>query len=166
MTRVHELLPARGWALSCQPVPRFVTKRKWHGFCRPTVRMDDTPPREVAAADFRWLGWIPNPEMGKRGGVWAMPIVLCHSRHSFPWPMPSSTSPEVIGGLGAVRPFLGAMSKCLVIDNFPAAVMGWVQPHPRLICGFLEYAQHRGLFADPTRAGHPKDKPNVERSIT
>ena len=37
--------------------------------------------------------------------------------------------------------------------------------HPRLTRGFLEYAQHRGFFADPARARHPKDKPKVERSV-
>jgi len=31
--------------------------------------------------------------------------------------------------------------------------------------GFLEYAQHRGFIADPTRPGHPQDKPKVERQV-
>ncbi|MCL0063650.1 hypothetical protein M1N83_00330 [Dehalococcoidia bacterium] len=35
----------------------------------------------------------------------------------------------------------------------------------RLTRGFLEYAQHRGFIADPTRPGHPKDKPKVKRQV-
>ena len=57
------------------------------------------------------------------------------------------------------------MPKYLVIDNFPAAVMGPDPLHPRLTRGFLEYVQHRGFFVDPARARHPKDKPKVERSV-
>ena len=60
--------------------------------------------------------------------------------------------------------FFGGMPMYRVIDNFPAAVMGSDPLHPRLTRGFLEYAQHRGFFADPARARHPKDKPKVERS--
>ena len=56
-------------------------------------------------------------------------------------------------------------AKYLVIDNFPAAVVGTDPLHPILTRGFLEYAQHRGFIPDPARAGHPKDKPKVERKV-
>ena len=61
--------------------------------------------------------------------------------------------------------FFGGMPRYLVIDNFPAAVMGPDPLHPRLTLGFLEYVQHRGFFVDPARVRHTKDKPKVERSV-
>ena len=57
------------------------------------------------------------------------------------------------------------MPKYLVIDNFPAAVVGPDPLHPRLSRGFLEYAQHRGFFVDPAWVRHPRDKPKVERGV-
>ena len=173
LTRIHELLLARGCALSYQSVRRFVIKRNWHGGSRSTVRMEDTPPGEVAEADFGRLGLIADPETGKRKAVWAMLIVLCHSRHCFLWPLHQQKLPEVIAGLVAAWAFFGGMpkylakylAKYLVIDNFTAAVVGPDPLHPRLTRGFLEYAQHRGFFVDPARVRHPKDKPKVERSV-
>ncbi len=57
------------------------------------------------------------------------------------------------------------MPQYLVIDNFPVAVVGTDPLHPHFTKGFLEYAQHRGFIPDPARAGHPKDKPKVERDV-
>ena len=124
LTRIHELLLARGCTLSYQSVRRFVIKRNWPGFGRSTVRMEDTPPGEVAEADFGRLGLIPDQETGKRRVVWAMLIFLCHSRHCFLWPLHQQTLPEVIAGLEAAWAFFGSMPKYLFIDNFPAVVMG------------------------------------------
>ena len=57
------------------------------------------------------------------------------------------------------------MPQYLVIDNFPAAVVGPDPLNPVLTRGFLEYAQHRGFIVDPARTGHPKDKPKLERGV-
>ena len=79
--------------------------------------------------------------------------------------MQSQQLEDVIAGLEATWAFFGGMPKYLVIDNFPAAVVGADPLHPRFTQGFLEYAQHRGFIPDPARAGHPKDKPRVERNV-
>ena len=127
--------------------------------------MADTPPGEVAEADFGHLGMITDPATGKRKAVWALVIVLCHSRHRFVWPMLQHKLPDVISGLEAAWAFFGGMPKYLVIDNFPAAVVGTDPLNPILTRGFLEYAQHRGFIPDPARKGHPQDKPKVERKV-
>ena len=75
-----------------------------------------------------------------------MIIVLCHSRHCFVWPMQLQKLPDVIAGLEATWAFFGGMPRYLVIDNFPAAVVGTDPLHPVLTRGFLEYAQHRGFI--------------------
>ena len=119
----------------------------------------------MAELDFGRLGFIQDPETGRRCAVWALIVVLAHSRHSFVWPTYSQKLEEVIAGLEAAWAFFGGIPKYLVIDNFPAAVAGADSLHPRLTRGFLEYSQHRGFITDPARVRHPKDKPKVERGV-
>ena len=122
--------------MSYPSLRRFIVNRNWRR--RSAVRMADTPPGEVAEADFGRLGMIG------QAPVWAMIIVLGHSRHCFVWPMQQQKLPDVIAGLEAAWAFFGGMPKYLVIDNFPAAVVGGspashshqglpgVRPAPRL----------------------------------
>ena len=165
MTRIHELLSARGCSVSYPSLRRFVVKRNWRRTGRTTLRMEDTPPGQVAESDFGRLGMITDPETGRRRAVWAMIIVLGHSRHCFLWPMHHQKLEDVIAGLEAAWAFFGGMPQYLVIDNFPAAVVGPDPLNPVLTRGFLEYAQHRGFIVDPARKGHPQDKPKVERGV-
>ena len=165
MTRIHELLAVRGCAVSYPSLRRFILKRNWRKRSKTTVRMEDTPPGEVAEADFGRLGMITDPATGRRQAVWAMIIVLCHSRHCFVWPMQSQQLEDVIAGLEAPWAFFGGMPQYLVIDNFPAAVVDTDPLHPRFTRGFLEYSQHRGFIADAARTRHPKDKPKVGRDV-
>ena len=144
---------------------RFVARRNWRGRSRSTVRMEDTPPGEVAELDFGRLGLIQDPETGRRRTAWALIVVLAHSRHSFVWPTFSQKLEDVIAGLEAAWAFFGGIPRYLVIDNFPAVVAGADALHPRLTRGLLEYSQHRGFITDPARVRHPKDKPHVERGV-
>ena len=165
MTRIHELLAMRGWQVSYPSLRRFIINRNRRRRSKTTVRMADRPPGEVAEADFGRLGMITDPATGKRKAVWAMVIVLCHSRHCFVWPMMQHKLPDVIAGLEAAWAFFGGRPKYLVIDNIPAAVVGADPLHPVLTRGFPEYAQHWGFIPDPARKGHPQDKPKVERKV-
>ena len=180
VTRIQELLAARGGAVSYPSLRRFIVKRNWRQGSKTTVRMADTEPGEVAEADFGRLGMIVDPATGRRRAVWALIIVLSYSRHCFVWPMQSQKLEDVIAGLedviagledviaglAAAWAFFGGVPGYLVIENFPAAVAGTDPLHPRLTRGFPEYSQHRGFVADPARARHPKDKPKVEPSVS
>ena len=166
LTRIHELLLVRGCTVSYSSLRRFIVKRNWGRRRVRTVRMADTAPGEVAEVDFGRLGMITDPATGKRKVVWALIVVLSHSRHCFVWPTHSQKLEDVIAGLEAAWAFFGGVPRYLVIDNFPAAVAGPDALHPRLTRGFLEYSQHRGFVADPARVRHPKDKPKVERSVS
>ena len=166
LTRIHELLKARGCTVSYASLRRFVVKRNWGRRSARTVRMADTEPGEVAELDFGRLGMITDPATGKRKVVWALIVVLSYSRHCFVWPTHSQKLEDVIAGLEAAWAFFGGVPRYLVIDNFPAAVAGPDPLHPRLTRGFLEYSQHRGFVADPARVRHPRDKPKVERSVS
>ena len=165
MTRIQELLAARGCRISYSSLHRWIRRRNWQRRESGTVRMAEAAPREVAELDFGRLGLIQDPETGRRRTVWALIVVLGYSRHSFVWPTFSQKLEDVIVGLEAAWAFFGGILKYLVIDNFPAAVAGADALHPRLTRGFLEYSQHRGFITDPARVRHPKDKPRVERGV-
>ena len=165
LTRIQELLAARGCQVAYSSLHRFVARRNWRGRSRSTVRMEDTAPGEVAELDFGRLGLIQDPETGRRRTAWTLIVVLAYFRHSFVWPTFSQKLEDVIAGLEAAWAFFGGVPRYLVIDNFPAAVAGADALHPRLTRGFLEYSQHRGFITDPARVRHPKDKPHVERGV-
>ena len=165
VTRIGELLAQRGCQVSYTSLRRFLQRRNWRRRSARTVRMEQSGPGEVAELDFGRLGFIQDQEAGRRCTVWALIVVLTHSRHSFLWPTYSQKLEEVIAGLEAAWAFFGGIPKYLVIDNFPAAVAGADALHPRLTRGFLEYSQHRGFITDPARVRHPKDKPKVERGV-
>ena len=145
LTRIQELLDQRGCRVSYTSLRRFIRRRNWRRHNPRTVRMEPSPPGEVAEMDFGRLGFIVDPQSGRRHTVWALIVVLAYSRHSFVWPTRSQRLQEVIVGLESAWDFFGGVPKYLVVDNFPAAVAGADALHPRLTRGFLEYSQHRGL---------------------
>ncbi len=166
LTRIQELLAQRHCVVPYRSLGRYVTRKGWFGkSTRATVRMADTEPGQVAEVDFGRLGLVWDPETGRRRVAWAMVIVLGYSRHSFVWPLYSQRLAEVIEGLEAAWAFFGGPPRYLVLDNFPAAVVGPDPLNPRLSRGFLEYAGYRGFIADPARPGHARDKPKVERGV-
>ena len=158
ITRIQELLAARGCEVSYTSLRRFLQRRNWGKRNARTVRMAETAPGEVAEMDFGRLGLVWDPATGRRRVAWALVIVLSHSRHSFVWPLFHQKLSDVIEGLEAAWSFFGGLPKYLVIDNFPAAVAGADSLHPRLTRGFMEYSQHRDFIPDPARVRHPKDK--------
>ena len=166
LTRIQELLAKRQCLVGYMSLRRFAIRKGWLGKgSQATVRMADTEPGEVAEADFGRLGLVWDPKSGRRRQVWGMLTVLGYSRHEFLWPLFSQQLPDVIEGLEATWAFFDGIPKYLVLDNFPAAVVGTDPLNPRLTRGFLEYVQHRDFIADPARRGHPKDKPKVERQV-
>jgi transposase len=165
LTRIQELLAQQGCRVSYTSLRRFVARCGWRPRTPSTVRMADTAPGEVAEADFGRLGLVWDPATGRRRLAWALLVVLVYSRHCFVWPLFQQRLEEVIEGLEAAWAFFGGIPRSLIVDNFPAAVVGPDPLAPRLTRGFLEYSQRRGFLADPTRPRHPKDKPHVERGV-
>ena len=87
--------------------------------------MEDTPPGEAAEADFGRLGMITDPVTGQRKAVWAMVIVLCHSRHCFVWPMQQQMLADVIAGLEAAWGLLRRDAQVSGDRQFPRRVGGY-----------------------------------------
>jgi transposase len=165
LTRVHELLDQQGCTISYMSLWRYAHRHGWLKAAGSTVRLPDPPPGQVAECDFGRLGYLWDLESGRRRMVWALLVVLAYSRHSFLWPLFQQTLEEVVAGLEVAWGFFGGIPKTLVLDNFPAAVVGTDPLDPQLTRGFLEYSQRRGFIADPARPYHPKDKPKVERGV-
>ncbi len=165
LTRIQELLRERDCQVSYASLQRFVARRHWRRRTKATVRMEDTPPGEVAEVDFGRLGLIHDPETGHRRVVWGLLVVLGYSRHGFLWPTFGQKLPDVIAGLESAWAYFGGIPKYLVIDNFPPGVATADPLHPVFTRGFLEYSQRRGFITDAARARHPKDKPKVERGV-
>src|SRR3972149_2979482 len=164
LTRIQELLAGRQCLVAYMSLRRFVIRKGWLGkSTRTTVRMADTDPGEVAEADFGRLGLMWDQQSGRRRQAWGMVTVLGYSRHEFLWPLFSQQLADVIEGLEATWASLGKIPRYLVTASIPTAMVAKCPHQLRLTRGFLEYAQHRGFIADPTRPGHPKDKPKVER---
>jgi hypothetical protein len=158
LTRIQELLAGKQCLVPYMSLRRFVLRKGWGKSPKTTVRMADTEPGEVAEGDFGRLGLMWDPQSGRRRQAWGMVTVMGYSRHEFLWPLFGQQLTDVIEGLEATWAFFGGIPRYLIIDNFPAAVVGPDPLNPRLTRGFLEYAQHRGFIADPTRPGHAKDK--------
>jgi transposase len=59
--------------------------------------------------------------------------------------------------------FFGGVPALLVIDNLKPGVLRADLYDPQLNRGYEELAAYYGILIDPCRAGHPKDKPRVER---
>ena len=130
MTRIQELLAERGCWVSYASILRFVARRNWRRSSKATVRMEDAAPGEMAEMDFGRLGLIHDPETGRRWTVWALLLVLGHSRHCFLWPSFGQTLEDVIAGLESAWAFFGGIPKYLGIDNCPPAVATADPLHP------------------------------------
>ncbi len=126
LTRIAELLHGRDVPVTYTTLRRYVRTNGLANASRDTVRMADTAPGEVAEFDFGRLGPLADPTTGKRQIVWALNVVLVHSRHQFVWPLLHQTLEEVIAGLESAWRFFAGIPRRLVFDNFPAAVAGAV----------------------------------------
>ena len=61
LTRIRELLAARGCEEAYSSLYRFVARRNWRGRNRSTVRMGESVPGEVSELDFGRMGFLPRP---------------------------------------------------------------------------------------------------------
>ncbi len=132
---------------------------------QPTVLRDDPPPGREAQVDFGYLGLWYDPEIGRKRKLWAFCMVLAHSRHMFVSVVTKMDQSAWIQAHVAAFAFFGGTPSVLVIDNLKAGVLRADLYDPQLNRGYEELAAYYGVLIDPCRAGHPKDKPRVERPM-
>ncbi len=167
LTRTHELLSRRtGGVVPYRTLVRYVREELGvHGRKRTTVRVADCAPGAEVQVDFGRLGYIVDPDTGRRRLVQALIFTAVYSRHCFVWPTWGQTLDEVIEGFEQAWQFFGGVFAVVIIDNLKAVVTVASQLSPRINDSFLEYAQARGFSVDTARVRHPDDKPRVERMV-
>jgi transposase len=132
---------------------------------QPTVLRDDPPAGQEAQVDFSYLGLWYDPEIGRKRKLWAFCMVLAHSRHMFVSVVTKMDQSAWLQAHVAAFAFFGGTPAILIIDNLKAGVLRPDLYDPQLNRGYEELAAYYGVLIDPCRAGHPKDKPRVERPM-
>ena len=165
VVKIEELLARSGCVVPYRTLHRFAVERC--GF-RPkptTVRVTDGEPGVECQVDFAQLGYLVDPESGKRRKVHALIFTAVVSRHMFVWLTHAQTLTAVIAGCEAAWVFFGGCFKVLIPDNLKPVVTNADAVNPQLSVGWLDYAQHVGFGTDPARVRSPQDKPRVERVV-
>jgi len=144
---------------------RFAVERCGFGVKTLTMRINDGEPGVECQIDFAQMGFILDPETGKKRRVHALIFTAVVSRHMFVWLTYSQTLVAMIAGCEAAWEFFGGVFQVLIPDNLKAVVTKADAVNPQLSIGWLDYAQHVGFATDPARVRTPQDKPRVERVV-
>jgi len=165
VVKVHELLTRQGCVVPYRTVHRFAAERCGYRAKGTTVRVNDGEPGAELQIDFGHMGYLTDPETGRRRKVHALILTAAYSRHMFVWLTFSQTLAAVIAGCEAAWVFFGGVFKVLIPDNLSPVVTTADAVNPRFTQGWVDYAQHAGFVTDPARVRSPQDKPRVERAV-
>jgi transposase len=165
IVKIEELLARQGCVVPYRTLHRFAVERCGFRARSTTVPVADGEPGVECQIDFAQMGFIVDPETGKRRRVHALIFTAVVSRHMFVWLTHAQTLVAVIAGCEAAWSFFGGAFKVLVPDNMKAVVTNADAVNPTLSVGWLDYAQHVGFGTDPARVRSPQDKPRVERAV-
>jgi hypothetical protein len=165
IVKIEELLTRQGCVVPYRTLHRFAVERCGFRVKTTTMRIVDGEPGVECQIDFAQMGFILDPETGKKRRVHALIFTAVVSRHMFVWLTYSQTLVAMIAGCEAAWEFFGGVFKVLIPDNLKAVVTNADAVNPRLSVGWLDYAQHVGFATDPARVRTPQDKPRVERAV-
>jgi hypothetical protein len=165
VVKIAELLARQGCVVPYRTLHRFAVEQCGFRVRSTTVRVNDGEPGIECQIDFAQMGFILDPETGKKRRVHALIFTAVLSRHMFVWLTYSQTLVAMIAGCEAAWDFFGGVFKVLIPDNLKAVVTTADAVNPRLSVGWLDYAQHVGFATDPARVRTPQDKPRVERAV-
>ena len=165
IVKIEELLARSGCVVPYRTLHRFAVERCGFRVKSTTMRITDGEPGVECQIDFAQMGFILDPETGKKRRVHALIFTAVVSRHMFVWLTYSQTLVAMIAGCEAAWSFFGGVFKVLIPDNLKAVVTDADAVNPRLSVGWLDYAQHVGFATDPARVRTPQDKPRVERAV-
>jgi transposase len=165
MVRIEELLTRQGVRVPYRTLHRFAVERCAFRVRKTTVRVADGEPGVECQIDFAQMGYLLDPETGRRRKVHALIFTAVLSRHMFVWLTHSQTLSAVIAGCEEAWAFFGGAFKVLIPDNLKPVVTHADAVNPTLSTGWLDYAQHVGFGTDPARVRSPQDKPRVERVV-
>lgn len=165
LTKVYTLLVRRGVEASYATVRRYAIRELGWRKKKSTILLEDPPAGQEAQVDFGRMGYLPDPETGRRRVLWALITTLSFSRYQFVWPTFRQTTEAICEGLDRAWWFFEGIVATLVPDNMKGIVQKPDALDPKLNAAFLDYVQARNIFVDPARIGKPKDKPRVENQV-
>lgn len=167
LTKIHTLLVRdHGLTASYDTLWRFAHQELAWREKPSTVRIDDPPPGQEAQIDFGKMGFMIDPDSGRKRRLWALIVTLVFSRHQFVWPTFLQTTAAVCEGLDRAWMFFRGIVATLIPDNTKAMINDPDALDPTLVAAFLDYVQARAVFVDPARVRSPKDKPRVENQVS
>lgn len=131
-----------------------------------TVWRPEVAPGEEAQVDFSYLGKWLDPVTHLLRKVWAFAMVLAYSRHLFVRPVFRMDLRTWVECHLLAFEFFNGVPRRIVLDNLKSGVLKPSIYDPAFNRDYAQLAAHYGTLVDPCRAGHPKDKPRVERQFT
>jgi transposase len=166
LTKVRKLLLRQGVEVQYQTLRRYALEQLQFGRARPTVPVADCEPGAEVQLDTGWMTLLEPDAFGRRRRFRAWIFTAVRSRHRFVYPVLRETTETAIEASEAAWEFYGGVFRAVIVDNTKAIVAAADALEPKLVQGFLEYAQARGFVVDTARVRHPKDKARVERSVS
>jgi transposase len=140
LSKIHTLLVREGLTANYWTLRRFAIEELSWRKKEPTVLLDDPPAGQEAQVDFGKVGYLVDPEMGRRRTLWVLIVTLSFSRHQFVWPTFVQTTDAICEGLDAAWSFFAAMPLTIVPDNMKGIVTTPDALAPRLCDAFVDYA--------------------------
>ena len=119
IVKIEQLLTRQGVNVPYRTLHRFAVVRCGFRPKNTTVRVLDGEPGVECQIDFAQMGFILDPETGRRRKVHALIFTACYSRHMFVWLTYSQTLSAVITGCEAAWEFFGGVFKVLIPENVP-----------------------------------------------
>lgn len=165
LTKIRKLLRRKGVPISYPTLYRFAVAELGFSQSEPTIPVADCGPAEEVQVDTGWVGWLEPDLFGKRRRFRAWIFTAVLSRHRFVYPVFRETTETAIEAFEAAWQFYRGIFKAIIVDNTKAIVERADPLKPKLIEGFLEYAQARDFAVDTARVRSPKDKARVERAV-
>ncbi len=165
LTKVDKLLRRHGVEVGYDTLRRYALEQLGFGRARLTVPVADCEPGEEIQLDTGWMTLFEPDLFGRRRRFRAWIFTAVRSRHRFVYPVFQETTQSAIEACEAAWEFYGGVFKAVIVDNTKAIVERADPLRPKIVRGFLEYAQARGFAVDTTRVRTPTDKPRVERAV-
>jgi len=165
LSKVCRLLKRSGVPVPYGTLYRYAVSELSFGRAAATMPVADGKPGEEVQVDTGWMTMLEPDERGRRRKFRAWIFTPGVSRYRFVWPCFAETTKSAIEACEEAWAFYGGIFRVMIPDNTKAIVQEADPLAARINVVFLEYAQARGFVIDPTRAGKPKDKARVEKSV-
>ena len=165
LTKIRKLLLRQGVEIEYPTLHRFAVAQLEFGRLPPTVPVADGKPGEEIQLDTGWMTLLEPDLFGKRRRLRAWIFTPVFSRYRFVYPIFRETTGTALEACEAAWEFYGGVFRVLIPDSTKAIVAQPDPTDPKIVEGFLEYAQARGFVIDTARVRHPRDKARVERTV-